>query len=61
MGRTREFSSEEKLKIKQVLLAPIPLPENKKFFLAITNGFTARSAAFVSGVKNGFYFFLPKS
>ena len=42
-------------------MAPILLPENKKFFLVITNGFTARSAAFVSGVKNGFYFFLPKS
>ena len=46
------FAVSIRVKIKQVLFAPIPLPENKKFFLAITNGFTARSAAFVSGVRN---------
>ena len=37
-------------KRKHELSAHLPLPEKRKFFLAITNGLTARSAAFVSRV-----------
>ena len=40
------------VKINQVLLAQISLTENKKFFLAITNGLFACFVAFVSGVRN---------
>ena len=39
------FAVSINVNMKHVLLAPVPLPENKKFFLAITNGLTARSAA----------------
>ena len=75
MGRTREFSSEEKLKIKQVLLAPIPLPENKKFFWPLQMvlprvlqrsyqvskmGFTFSCLSLKKSVS-GIFFFLNKS